>query len=157
MTKGQRILGARKAKGFTQAELAEKCAVSRQTISLWETDAVVPTGDNLHQVANALGFDISLFYVANAIDHTLLGISLDITMTPERAALLALFSGFIDLAKDVKILMMEIVDIRMALLGGKQEETDQTKKMDTDQMEVRVKTIEKAMQALQTVSGIYQR
>ena len=38
----EKILQLRKAKGFTQEELAEKLNVSRQSVSKWESGQSVP-------------------------------------------------------------------------------------------------------------------
>jgi transcriptional regulator with XRE-family HTH domain len=46
MSIGENILNLRKKFGFSQEELANKVMVSRQTISLWETDQTLPTIDN---------------------------------------------------------------------------------------------------------------
>ena len=47
MTVGEKIYKYRKINGFSQEELGEKLLVSRQTVSLWETDQTVPTIENL--------------------------------------------------------------------------------------------------------------
>lgn len=47
MSLGENILKLRKAKGLSQEELAEKLFISRQTVSLWETDQTNPTIENL--------------------------------------------------------------------------------------------------------------
>lgn len=47
MTVGETIQKYRKALGMSQEELGHKLLVSRQTVSLWETDQTVPTIDNL--------------------------------------------------------------------------------------------------------------
>ena len=47
MTTGESIQKYRKEQGLSQEELGQKLMVSRQTVSLWETDQTVPTIDNL--------------------------------------------------------------------------------------------------------------
>ena len=47
MTVGQRIQEHRKKNGLSQEELGQRLLVSRQTVSLWETDQTLPTVDNL--------------------------------------------------------------------------------------------------------------
>lgn len=42
MKLGNRLFHARKKRGLSQEEVAEKLGVSRQTISKWETDETVP-------------------------------------------------------------------------------------------------------------------
>ncbi len=58
MTLGERILKYRKKAGISQEELADKLNVTRQSISLWETDQTVPSLDSLITLASI--FDISL-------------------------------------------------------------------------------------------------
>ena len=50
MELAQRLAEARKARGLSQAEAAERLGVSRQAISRWETGAGIPTLDNLMQL-----------------------------------------------------------------------------------------------------------
>jgi len=47
MTFGENILKLRRSHNLSQEELAERLLVSRQTISLWETDQTLPTIENL--------------------------------------------------------------------------------------------------------------
>jgi len=47
MTIGEKIQNYRKNLGLSQDELGQKLRVSRQTVSLWETDQTLPTIDNL--------------------------------------------------------------------------------------------------------------
>lgn len=49
----------RKSKGFTQAELAIKINVVRQTISKWEKGLSVPDADTLQKIAEILEVDVS--------------------------------------------------------------------------------------------------
>ena len=47
MTIGEKIQYYRKKSGLSQEELGQKMLVSRQTVSLWEMDKILPTVDNL--------------------------------------------------------------------------------------------------------------
>lgn len=58
MTLGERILKYRKKAGISQEELADRLNVTRQSISLWETDQTLPSLDNLITLADI--FDISM-------------------------------------------------------------------------------------------------
>ena len=49
----------RKAKGYTQEELAIKIHVVRQTISKWEKGLSVPDADVLIEMANLLDVSVS--------------------------------------------------------------------------------------------------
>ena len=55
---GQFIYSARKRKRISQEELASLLEVSRQSISLWETDQTVPTLDKLHAMCKI--FDVTM-------------------------------------------------------------------------------------------------
>ena len=55
---GQFIYSARKRKGISQEELVSLLEVSRQSISLWETDQTVPTLDKLQSMSKIL--DVSM-------------------------------------------------------------------------------------------------
>ena len=58
MTLGQNIQTARKAKGISQEELAEKIGVSRQALGKWEKDTALPGVDNLQALAKELGVSV---------------------------------------------------------------------------------------------------
>lgn len=58
---GKTIAELRKAKGWTQVELAEQLSVSDKTISKWESEAGYPEFTMLPQLANI--FDVSLDYL----------------------------------------------------------------------------------------------
>lgn len=49
----------RKAKGYTQEELAIKIHVVRQTISKWEKGLSVPDADTLSKLADVLEINVS--------------------------------------------------------------------------------------------------
>ncbi len=58
MTIGEKILKLRKQKKISQEELAEKMYVSRQTVSLWETNQTLPTIENLIRLKDIFGVTI---------------------------------------------------------------------------------------------------
>ena len=55
MTIGMNILELRKKYKMSQEQLAEKMCVTRQTVSLWETDQTMPTLDNLLRLKSIFG------------------------------------------------------------------------------------------------------
>lgn len=55
MSIGARIKKARKERGWSQADVAEKIGAAQTTISSWETDRTVPTREDVARVAAALG------------------------------------------------------------------------------------------------------
>ena len=58
MTVGANILNLRRSKRMSQEELAEKMCVTRQTVSLWETDQTLPTLDNLVRLKDIFGVSV---------------------------------------------------------------------------------------------------
>ena len=58
MTLGERILKYRKKAGISQEELADRLNVTRQSISLWETDQTVPSLDSLITLAQIFGVSL---------------------------------------------------------------------------------------------------
>lgn len=55
MKMGEKITQRRKEIGMTQVELAEKMYVTRQTVSRWENNAVLPDLEKIPQLATLLG------------------------------------------------------------------------------------------------------
>lgn len=58
MTVGEKIHRTRKANGFTQEELATRLKVSRQAVSRWELNEVLPDTENLIQLCKILNISI---------------------------------------------------------------------------------------------------
>lgn len=58
MTTGEKIQQLRKAKGLTQENLAAQITVSRQAVSRWELDEVLPDTENLLQLSKIFGVSI---------------------------------------------------------------------------------------------------
>ncbi len=55
MNIGQKLLDLRKSKNLSQEELAEKLAVTRQTISKWETNQSTPDFDKIKPICDLYG------------------------------------------------------------------------------------------------------
>lgn len=55
MTIGEKILNLRKARGWSQEELAERVGVSRQAVSRWESDSAKPDADKIISVCDLFG------------------------------------------------------------------------------------------------------
>lgn len=55
MTIGEKILNLRKARGWSQEELAEHIGVTRQAVSRWESDAAKPDADKIIAVCDLFG------------------------------------------------------------------------------------------------------
>ena len=60
MTLGQKIQRLRKEKRLTQEQLAERLHVSRQAVSRWELDEVLPDTQNLLPLKGALGVSLDI-------------------------------------------------------------------------------------------------
>ena len=61
MTFGEKLSKLRKEKGYTQEQLAERMAVSRQSVSKWESDLAYPETEKL--IALGSLFDCSMDYL----------------------------------------------------------------------------------------------
>ena len=55
MTIGEKLQRLRKARGWTQEELAERVGVSRQSLSKWEANATLPDTANVIALADLFG------------------------------------------------------------------------------------------------------
>ena len=54
---GEKLSAARRAKGYTQEDLAEKLAVSRTNISRWESGKMTPDLDTVNRLSQILDCD----------------------------------------------------------------------------------------------------
>ncbi len=78
MNLGNNLFNARKKKGLSQEDVAEKLGVSRQTISKWETDETLPDIRQSKKLAILYGlsldelieFDIDVKEIQDIIDKT---------------------------------------------------------------------------------------
>lgn len=48
--------------GLSQNELAKMLDVSRTTVAMWETGKRLPTRNNLNEIVNLFGIDLSEYY-----------------------------------------------------------------------------------------------
>ena len=55
MTMGEKILAMRKARGWSQEELADRIGVTRQAVSRWESDSAKPDADKIIAVCDLFG------------------------------------------------------------------------------------------------------
>lgn len=55
MTIGEKILNMRKARGWSQEELAEHIGVSRQAVSRWESGSAKPDADKIIAICDLFG------------------------------------------------------------------------------------------------------
>ena len=55
MTLGEKILNMRKARGWSQEELADRTGVSRQAVSRWESGSAKPDADKIIAICDLFG------------------------------------------------------------------------------------------------------
>lgn len=55
MTFGEKLLNLRRARGWTQEELADKICVTRQALSKWEANSALPDTKNVVSLARLFG------------------------------------------------------------------------------------------------------
>lgn len=67
---GENLKVMRKAKGYTQEELAIKINVVRQTVSKWEKGLSVPDADVLSQIAEVLDTKVSVLLGGTITEET---------------------------------------------------------------------------------------
>lgn len=67
---GENLKAMRKAKGYTQEELAIKINVVRQTVSKWEKGLSVPDADVLSQIAEVLDTKVSVLLGGTIMEET---------------------------------------------------------------------------------------
>lgn len=75
MTFGEKLKSARKKAGFTQDELSQKLAVSRQAVTKWESDKGLPDIENLKRISKFL--NVSIDYLIDS------GESIDLSVIRE--------------------------------------------------------------------------
>jgi len=71
---GQSIAEARKKRGLTQEELAEKCGVSMQAVSKWENGRNLPDIENLMRIAEITNVPYSVFLEAGRNESNIRGL-----------------------------------------------------------------------------------
>ena len=68
MSIGKRIANVRKERNISQEELAGRIYVSRQSISKWESDQVIPDTENVIALAKAL--NVSVEWIISGSEQT---------------------------------------------------------------------------------------
>lgn len=66
---GSKIAAARKDKGLTQTEFAEKLSVTRQTVSRWEAGTVMPDIDKIPDIASLLDVSCDFLLIDDIKDR----------------------------------------------------------------------------------------
>lgn len=70
MTLGEKIVGLRKERGLSQEKLAEILNVSRQTISKWESDQVLPDLNNIVALSKTFQVTTDELIMGNEIPNS---------------------------------------------------------------------------------------
>ncbi|MBM6755369.1 helix-turn-helix transcriptional regulator [Collinsella tanakaei] len=122
MTLGESLFHARKGKGLTQEEVAERLGVSRQTIGKWEADETLPDIRQSKRLAVLYGmtldeliaFDLDVAQVEEAIEHTSEGVQEKIDWTSawaKRYPILASYRNEVDVtpyARRIRMMLDEL-------------------------------------------------
>lgn len=142
MKLGERIAEKRKEQGLTQAELAEKMMVTRQTVSRWEAGTGLPDVERIAELAAVLG--VSCDYLLTDATDQIQTDANDPSKAPSVSRLLQALSGktvkfnFYDEEVDA-----DVMDNPCRLLGfeGNWMEVEVLKKKETMRKLVAVSTI----------------
>ena len=84
MTLGEKLQKLRKARSWTQEELAEKVGVSRQSLSKWESDGALPDTANIILLADLFG--VTTDYLLRGAEAVTPAASFKEAPVPERPA-----------------------------------------------------------------------
>jgi len=95
-TVGARIRAARRARGWTQDELAQAVGVSRSAVAQWETDRAGQIRGNLTRIAEVLATPVA----------TLLGAEAGRTVEPQTGDELALLRLYRDCSPEDRTLLL---------------------------------------------------
>lgn len=142
MKLGERIAEKRKEQGLTQAELAEKMMVTRQTVSRWEAGTGLPDVERIAELAAVLGVSCD-YLLTDAADQSPADMD-DSSKEPVVSRLLRGLSG-----KTVKFnfydeeVDSDVMDNPCRLLGfeGNWMEVEVLKKKETMRKLIAVSTI----------------
>ncbi len=122
MSFGNSLFQARKKKGFSQEEVAEKLGVSRQTISKWELDETLPDIYQSKKLAvlyslsldELMDFDLDVKEIQDVIDRTSDAVSDKIDWTKawsKKYPVLATYQKQVDIAPYAAELNRLLVDL----------------------------------------------
>ncbi len=82
MTLGEKLRAARKRAGLTQEQLSNKLLVSRQAVTKWESDRVLPDEENLKQLSRLLGVSVDYLLQEDGMEVPVLREPIDLKDYP---------------------------------------------------------------------------
>ena len=116
---GENLKAMRKAKGYTQQELAMKLNVVRQTVSKWEKGLSVPDAEILVEIADVLDTDVSVLLGKEVSDEESRDeVALQLAKISEQLAIKNRKSKRIWKAVGIILLVIIIFNILLMIFGG---------------------------------------
>lgn len=116
---GENLKAMRKAKGYTQQELAMKLNVVRQTVSKWEKGLSVPDVEILVEIADVLDTDVSVLLGKEVSDEESRDeVALQLAKISEQLAIKNRKSKRIWKAVGIILLVIIVFNILLMIFGG---------------------------------------
>ena len=116
---GENLKAMRKAKGYTQQELAMKLNVVRQTVSKWEKGLSVPDAEILVEIADVLDTDVSVLLGKEVSDEESRDeVALQLAKISEQLAIKNRKSKRIWKAVGIILLVIIVFNILLVIFGG---------------------------------------
>ncbi|MCU7837464.1 MAG: helix-turn-helix domain-containing protein [gamma proteobacterium symbiont of Taylorina sp.] len=117
MTIAQRIMIARKLRGFSQTQMAEKLQVSRGSCSQWERGKTSPSVENLSKLALLLNVHFEWLATGRGERDYIESNQIGEEKAPQYAASNQINTLFQLLPNDLQIGMLELLKIQSQLLS----------------------------------------
>ena len=116
---GENLKAMRKAKGYTQQELAMKLNVVRQTVSKWEKGLSVPDAEILVEIADVLDTDVSVLLGKEVSDEESRDeVAIQLAKISEKLAIKNRKSKRIWKAVGIILLVIIVINIILMIFGG---------------------------------------
>ena len=139
----ENLKNVRKSKGFTQAELAVKVNVVRQTVSKWEKGLSVPDADTLQKIAEVLEIEVSQLLGAefpkeeskNEIAEQLARINEQMAMKNRRSSRIWKTVGIV-------FLVIVVINSLLVIIGFGAFSSNKSSKTEEIQVEEQIESIE---------------
>ena len=116
---GENLKAIRKAKGYTQEELAMKLNVVRQTVSKWEKGLSVPDAEILVEIADVLDTNVSVLLGKEVSDEESKDeVAIQLAKISEQLAIKNRKSKRIWKAVGIILLVIIVLNIILMIIGG---------------------------------------